>query len=314
MTTLIFGATGYVGRHLVRRLAADGPVTGFARDEKGADVVRAARGTAMIGTLADEEAIRAALAEHDHILWVAQLLIDAEREYVAKLLGWLAGSGKTFVMTSGTGVLSERTDGDWSENSFAEDEPFVPRAGIAGRVETEDMVRAAGGGGLRTIVIRPPAIWGHGGSPLIGEIHKSVRATGAACYLGRGLNCYSNVHVDDLADLYALALAKAPSSALYHAVSGELNFRALAEAVAGHWGVATRSLDYAQARTVFGPSSTAIMFAASSRTRCPRARAELGWAPQPERLDIHTECGHPGYATAGEGVASWAADAERERR
>jgi nucleoside-diphosphate-sugar epimerase len=180
------------------------------------------------------------------------------------------------------------------------------------RSQTEDMVRAAGTTAqLRTLVVRPPAIWGNGGMALLTEIYRSAKKTGAACYLGRGLNCYSNVHVEDLTELYALALAKAPSGALYHAVSGELNFRILAEEVAGHLGVPTRSVDYGEAREVFGPSATAIIFAASSRTRCPRTRSELGWAPSPERLDLLAECAHPAYAAAAEKAASWVSDKER---
>ena len=38
----------------------------------------------------------------------------------------------------------------------------------------------------------------------------------------------------------------------------------------------------------------------SSRTRCPRTRKELGWAPHPDRLDIYSELAHPTFmANAG---------------
>jgi nucleoside-diphosphate-sugar epimerase len=160
-------------------------------------------------------------------------------------------------------------------------------------------VRKASARGIRTICIRPPAIWGNGGSSVISEIYRSVERTGAACYLGRGLNCYSNVHIDDLAALYALALERGRPEALYHAVSGELNFRVLAQAVARHLRVPVRSVTYGEARDIWGPSSTAIIFAASSRTRCPRARTELGWRPASERLDMFAECAHPAYSAPG---------------
>ncbi|MFC3172686.1 NAD-dependent epimerase/dehydratase family protein [Novosphingobium bradum] len=309
MTTLVLGATGYLGSHLAARLRRDGPVTGFARSEAGAQAVRALGAEPLVGSLDDEALMRRAFADHDSVVWAAQLMIPAEQAFVRRALGWLAGTGKTFVMTSGTGVLSERTDGDWSENTFAEADPFVPRKGLEGRVETENLV--LGAHGLRGIVVRPPAIWGHGGTAILTEIHRSIQASGAACYLGRGLNCYSTVHVEDLAELYALALARAPAGALYHAVSGELPFRVLAEEIARHRGVPARSLDYGAAREVFGPSSTAIIFAASSRSRSPRARAELGWAPSPDRLDLLAECADPRYLAAAEKLGSWVSEGER---
>lgn len=312
MSALVFGGTGYLGRHLVQRLASELPVTGFARDERGATAVVAAGGAALIGTLDDLTAVRAAIDAHDHIIWAAQLMLEPEQDFVRTVLSWLEGSGKTFIFTSGTGVISERTDGDWSEASFAEDDTFMPRGLFELRATTEEMVRRAGETGVRTIVVRPPAIWGNGGTAMISEIYRSVAKTGAACYVGRGLNCYSSVHVDDLADLYALALETAPSGALYHAVSGEMPFRVLAGEVARQLGVPTRSVAYGEAREIFGASVTAVLFSANSRSRCPRARSELGWTPRGDRLDIFAECAHPVYRQAADTRGSWMSDGERK--
>jgi nucleoside-diphosphate-sugar epimerase len=59
--------------------------------------------------------------------------------------------------------------------------------------------------------------------------------------MGLGLNLYSNIHVDDLAEAYALAHEKGTPGAVYHAVGGEANFRAVAEAVATPAPTATHS-------------------------------------------------------------------------
>src|SRR3546814_11421310 len=112
----------------------------------------------------------------------------------------IEGTGKNFIFTSGTGVLSQRTDGDWSEDSFAEEDEFVPSKYIGARKQTEDLVRAAAERGIRAFVVRPPLIWGNGGCPAITNFYKSATKTGAVCYLGRGLHLYSNVHVADLTD------------------------------------------------------------------------------------------------------------------
>jgi nucleoside-diphosphate-sugar epimerase len=308
MNILIFGATGYVGRHVTRRLVSDGhAVTGFVRDETGAHKMTELGASSVTGSLDDMSLVTPLFAGFDAVLWIAQLMLDEEARVVSAMLGALAGTGRTFLFTGGTSLISERTDGDWSENSFAEDEPFVPRRQIAPRLAIEDMVRAADGPGLRTLCLRPPLIWGNDRIKIIADLHHSAQATGAVCYMGAGLNCYSNVHVDDLAALYALALEKGVGGALYHSVAGEVNYRQMAETIAAKLGVPTRSIGFEEAATIWDKFTALIVFGSCSRSRSPRARRELGWAPQPDRLDILAECVSPIYAETGErALSSWA--------
>lgn len=310
MNVLVFGATGYVGRHVTRRLVAERHrVTGFVRDDGGAQAMAALGADCVRGSLDDMPAVLRLLPDFDAVLWIAQLMLDAEAEVVAALLDALAGTGKTFVFTGGTSLISERTDGDWSENTFAEDEPFEPRRQIALRLQTENAVRAANGAGLRTLCLRPPLIWGGEPIKIIADLHHSARVTGAVCYIGRGLNCYSNVHVEDLADLYALALAKGVGGALYHSVSGEVNYRQMTEAVAAHLGVPTRSIGFDEAVEIWDKFTALIVFGSCSRSRSPRARRELDWTPRADRLDILAECANPYYLEAAGGgarrLSSW---------
>jgi nucleoside-diphosphate-sugar epimerase len=217
--------------------------------------------------------------------------LEPEHAAVAAFLDRMVGTGKTFIFTSGTGVLGQRTGGDWSQDSFAEDDPFTPARSIARRVETEDLVRAAAARGVRGIVLRPPLVWGPGDHGHVASIYRSVARTGAACYVGRGLNCYSNVHIDDLSRLYELALEKGAPGALYHAVAGEIPNRWIAEAVARDLGVEARSLTMEEAFEVWGKFAALIVMGASSRSRSPRARDELGWVP--EHLDMLSQIGEP---------------------
>jgi nucleoside-diphosphate-sugar epimerase len=113
------------------------------------------------------------------------------------------------------------TDGDWSEGTFAEEDEFIPSKYIGARKDTEELVCAAACHGIRAFVVRPSLIWGNGGCSAIANFYKSAAKTGAVCYLGRGLNLYSNVHVDDLTELYSLAIEEGTPGHLYHAVSGE---------------------------------------------------------------------------------------------
>src|SRR5690606_38964336 len=78
------------------------------------------------GNLLDTASFLPLLDRYDVIIQAAQLDLAEEYQAISAMLDGIRGSGKTFIMTSGTGVLSQRTDGDWSEDTFAEDDAFVP--------------------------------------------------------------------------------------------------------------------------------------------------------------------------------------------
>lgn len=299
MRILIYGANGYLGSHLVRHFVGAGhDVTGFVRSADAAARLEAAGARAIIGDLAQLDAALAPLDRADAAIYAAQLMLDAEQATVGALLDRLAGSGKSFVFTSGTGVLSQRTDGDWSEDTFAEDDPFVPSKYIGARKETEDLVRTAASQDVRAFVVRPPLIWGNGGCLAVANFYESAAKTGEVCYVGRGLNLYSNVHVEDLARLYELVLEKGTPGKLYHAVSGETNFRTIAEAVAQTLAVPTRSVTLSEAMEIWDKFTALIGLSICSRSRSPRSRRELGWTPSPDRLDILEETRHPAFTAA----------------
>jgi nucleoside-diphosphate-sugar epimerase len=217
----------------------------------------------------------------------AMIPFDQEAPFMTRLLSAFAGQAKHILFTSGTAVLSlESKDGAWNQNTFADDDPFPfpPRANREVRIQTEDLVRQASDGKLRTYVIRPPLIFGRGGSIQIPQIFESARRTGKACYLGRGLNLYSAVHVDDLAEVYALAVERGTPGALYHAVAGEANFRSIAEAVAKVASCETQSLTYEEACDLWGAFWVDIALAVNSRSIARRTATELGWTP--ENVDV----------------------------
>ncbi|MEO0030430.1 MAG: hypothetical protein RIS94_188 [Pseudomonadota bacterium] len=297
MRVAVFGANGYLGRHVAAHLAGSGhDVTGIVRSETAAADVRAMGLAAAVDDLSDNARVAALMADQDGAIFCAQLMLEDEARLFRVLISAFAGTDKALIMTSGTSLMSIPTGGHWDERNYAEDEPFTPRPQIAPRLDNEALVRDAQG--VRGIVVRPPIIWGNGGCMIIGEFYHSARATGKVCHVGPGLNVYSHVHVQDLAELYRLALEKGKAGALYFAVTGEVAYGTLARMVAHHLGVERRAVSVEEACEIWDPFMGRIVLQSCSRQRSPRAREELGWSPREDRLDILDECAHPAYAAA----------------
>jgi nucleoside-diphosphate-sugar epimerase len=307
MRVLVFGASGYIGKRLIKGLVEAGhDATGFVRNAAGAQSVQELAAKAIVASLDDGAATDEALASHDAAIWLVQLALDEEKRVVERLLKSVRRSDKTFIFTGGASVLSEATGGEWSDNSFSETDSFIPRRQLQIRAETESSVRVAAQSGVRSIVVRPPLVYGHGGCKVISDLYHSARQTGSVCYVGRGLNAYSSVHVDDLVHLFNLALTRGVAGALYHCVAAESTFRSMAETIAGGLKVGTRSLTIAEAQQVWDKFSGTTVFSSCSRCRSPVARRELGWRPREERSNILDECLNPLYAAeTARTLASW---------
>lgn len=286
MRVLLFGAGGYLGSALVRALKRHGhDIAALARDSQSEANLRAQGVEPVRGDLDNLEALTGAIQGADGVIFAAAVPFDREWPVASAILQALKGSGKPFILTTGTAVLSHEThEGQWREETYAEDDAFTPPPWIAMRVTTEQRIRSAAADGVRAMIVRPPLIWGLGGSKQIPAIFESVKKTGAACYIGAGLNLYTHVHVDDLAEVYCKALAQGTAGALYHAVAGEANWRSLAEAVGQVMGCPARSVTVEEAKDIWGAFAGPLYFGVSSRSRSPRTRRELGW--EPRHLDV----------------------------
>lgn len=297
---LILGATGYVGAAVARALKAAGhDVHGLARSAANLVSLRAA-GVAPVQADADDlDALAKAALGFDAVIMAAKLQFGAEAEMMRALIAAYRGSERTLIFTSGTGVVSAPArDGAWDDHVFAEDDPFpFPALGVRrNRLPTEEMVRSAAADGLRTMVIRAPMVWGLGGSDHVPQFFDCARRFGEVAYVGLGLNVCSNVHVDDLAELFGLVLERGTPRALYHAVAGEVNFRTIAEAVGEVAGCPARSRTYAELSEMMGRDWVNMGLAMNSRTRAARSRAELGWRPR--RLDLIDDIRNGSYREA----------------
>ena len=101
--------------------------------------------------------------------------------------------------------------------------------------------------GIRSVVICPSMIYGKGmglqpDSDQLPKIIALSKQAGAGVYFGKGLNRYSNVHIDDLVDLYLLALEKAPGGSFFFAENGDASFKEIAEMVSRSLGFGGRTV------------------------------------------------------------------------
>ena len=284
MKVFITGASGYIGGTIATRLLARGDtVTGLVRSEAKADQLRARGIEPVMGSL-DEPAVLAEAAQH------ADAVINAadsdHRGAAAALIGALAGSGKALLHTSGTSVLGDKANGEPSDRIFTEETPFEPAPEKAPRVAIDREIVGAAGRGLRAVVLCNTLIYGrglgqHADSVQIPLLVEQARRSGTARYIGRGLNIWSNVHVEDVADLYVLALDRAPAGSFYYVENGEASFRDMVGAIAAALRLPpAQSWTIDEAVAAWGFQRAAFSLGSNSRVRADRARRELGWSPR----------------------------------
>ena len=155
---------------------------------------------------------------------------------VVALLDAIAGSGKPFIHTSGSSIIGTRARGERSDAVFDEDTPFTPSPARAARVALNEFILSYRDKGCRPVIVCPSLIYGigHGAgrdSVQVPLLIKLAKKRGNAAHAGPGENIWSNVHIDDLVPLYALAIDKAPAGSFYFAENGETSMR---EAMRGH--------------------------------------------------------------------------------
>ncbi|KHK89814.1 NAD-dependent epimerase/dehydratase family protein [Novosphingobium malaysiense] len=314
MKALVIGATGYVGKAVARDFRSRGhEVWGFARSDSNREKLGAEGIATVDGSLDDLPALQKQVQDFDTIVFVPMIPFEDEARILTGLIDACRGSDRHLMFASGTGVLATAApEGIWDENTFAEDDPFPfpPLGSRPIRIKTENLVRDAAKDGVRTTVVRPPWIWGDAGGIFVWQLVESARRTGSVCYVGHGLNLYSNCHVEDVAQAFGLAVEHGTPGALYHTVAGEVNIRTVAEAVAQMIGCETRSVDYETACQIWTKEFADLILVVNSRSRAVRARAELGWKPR--HLDVIEDIRSGSYrdayneAMAGEGFSySW---------
>lgn len=281
----VTGAAGYIGGSVAARLASDGhSVTGLTRDHDKAAKLATMGITPVVGTLDNEELLYSIARDVDCVINAAS---SDHRAAVEAIIAGLSGTGKTFLHTSGTSVIADDAQGAHGAGTvFDESTPFVSPPEKADRHAIDQLVVSAAAQGIRSAVICNSMIYGVGRGmaresaqiPLLATV---AREFGTVRVIGKGLNRWSNVHIDDVVDLYLRAMHATLPGAFYFAENGEASLAEIGEALTRRLGMpSVVEWDIAEAARALGHSRAHFSLASNSRVKAVRARRELGWVPR----------------------------------
>ncbi|RAK97439.1 NAD-dependent epimerase nscE [Aspergillus ibericus CBS 121593] len=284
-TIFITGGTGYIGRVIIERALQKGYlVRALSRSASGDDFLTSLGAVPVRGTLETYDILNAEARNADIVLHLAFVhdftkplkeLIPIDIKAVDAMAEALAGTGKALVVTSGTGLIQPDPEGKETD----EESPVAPDGHFTVRREAETKALAWAEKGVRVSVIRlPQYVYGRRNRVWFasGWIKVAVKY-GVAGYLGDGKHCFSQVHVDDAAELYLLAAEKAGAGEVFNGVAGtDTSYRQLAEAIGEVAGVPVRSVAREEATARWGPFLVAFA-STGNRASGAKARRQLGW-------------------------------------
>ena len=297
MRAFITGATGYIGGTIAAKLVEKGwSVTGLTRSGKSGEALKARGIEPIVGSLTDEAAITKASKEADLVINAA----DSDHAFVVStIVNALEGSGKKFIHTSGSSVVADRAAGGPSSLTYHEEFLPIPVLEKRARIEIDHYVQASAAKGIHSIVICPTMIYGRGlgvneESQQVPFLIELAKEKGVGLHVGAGENIWSNVHVLDLADLYLLAIEKAPAGSFFFAENGEASLKNVVQSLSKilGFGGKTENFPIDQAVLRWGTDGAYFGLGSNSRVSSEKARKFLGWTPRYTSIIDEIESGH----------------------
>jgi len=284
MNVFITGAAGFIGGSIATGLVNKGhQVTGLVRNAEQAAELKALGIEPVIGTLDDEALLIEQARKADGVINAAS---SDHRGAVEALLSGLRGTNRPFLHTSGSSIVGDASGGEGSDNIYYEGQLPTATPDKAARVAIDDLVLAAANDGVRSAVLCNSLIYGHSlgvrrDSVQLPRLIKQARKSGVVRHVGTGGNIWSNVHINDVVELYALALENTPAGTFYFVESGEASFRDMSNAIAETLGMGpAQDWPLKDAEAEWGYEMANYGLGSNSRVRGKHARELLGWVPE----------------------------------
>ena len=208
MNTLVTGATGFVGGHVVAALLArDNQVTALVRSREKAASLERLGVRLVVGDLHSERALREACEGQDVVQHVAGAVaardeaayMRANQQGTANLLKAAidAGVGRFVLMSSGAAAGPSRP----GHPRTADEAPAPVTAYGRSKLAGEEVVRRSS---IPWVILRPPTVYGPNDRDNLIKVFRLVRY-GVAPVFGDGSQELSAVYAPDLAEAAALA-------------------------------------------------------------------------------------------------------------
>jgi nucleoside-diphosphate-sugar epimerase len=294
MRVFVTGASGHIGSAVVPELLGAGhEVVGLARSEASASKLIAEGAKVQRGDLDDLDALREAAVASDGVIHLAfkhelndiALASQSDLRAIQTIGAALEGTGKPFVVTSGTLLLALVAPGRIATEQDAY--PGGPRA------DSENAAVALDERGVRSAVVRlAPLV--HSSLDHHGFTHRLIntaREKGVSAYVGDGSNRWPALNTLDAAHLYRLALESAPAGSRLHGVADEgVAFREIAEVIGRHLGLPVTAITSDEAAEHFGFLGRFVTL--DNPTSSAGTQELLGWQPVRPGLLPDLEQGH----------------------
>lgn len=284
MNVFITGAAGFIGGSIATGLVRAGhQVTGLVRNAEQASELEALGIKAVVGTLDDSALLADQARAADAVINAAS---SDHRGAVQTLIEALKGSNKVLLHTSGSSIVGDASGGRASDDIYYEDNLPQPTADKAPRVAIDNLVLDAANAGVNSAVICNTLIYGHSlgvnrDSVQLPRLLKQARKSGVVRHVGPGQNIWSNVHIEDVVQLYALALTRNTPGTFYFVESGEASFIDMTTAMAQALNLGEpQDWPLADAEAEWGYEMANYGLGSNSRVRGKKARELLGWAPK----------------------------------
>lgn len=229
MRTFVTGGSGFLGRRLLRVLRRQGDrVRALARSPTAIAAVTRAGAEPVAGDLLDEALLSRGMEGCDVVIHAAARVSDwgrAEdfhRDNVTGTERVLAAARRAgiealvhvsteFVLVGGPPIV--QADETW---------PLPARPlGVYARTKglAEERVRAANARGFRTVIVRPPIVWGPGDRTWLPRLEASVRR-GVFRWIGGGRHPVSTCHVANICEGILRAAERGRGGGAYFLTDG----------------------------------------------------------------------------------------------
>lgn len=291
MKVFIAGATGVLGREMIRQFRARGhSVIGLARSQQGAQTIQSLGGESREGDLFDADALARAAEGAEVVIHAAtsipvksrtsprdfEMNDRIRRDGTRALTACASKIGAKHYLQQSIVWLARPQDGSaFDESARPQPDPITLSALDAERIAVEAGERH----GFGVAVLRCGMFYGPEAS------HTRFMAEGLRKrrlpVIGAGDAVLSCLHVDDAASAFVATSESAGRSGLWHVVDDQpVTVRELLYYFAERLGAPTpRRVPVWLARLVAGDYATGF-FTTSTRTSNAKFRHDLGWSPR----------------------------------